>query len=107
MAGRLAPVPPFVDLPSLSRPQVVDEHGFELTDEQIEALAATVAGGTPVEVEEEEAEEEEEDDGDDEEEEVEEGEEEEVEEVQEEVTVGEEDVPEDHGKQPLLSLDQR
>ncbi|BEI87904.1 uncharacterized protein CcaverHIS019_0106220 [Cutaneotrichosporon cavernicola] len=44
MAGRAAPVPPFVDLPSLPRPQVVDDAGFELTDEQIEALAARVGG---------------------------------------------------------------
>ncbi|GMK54692.1 hypothetical protein CspeluHIS016_0112780 [Cutaneotrichosporon spelunceum] len=44
MAGRAPPAPPFVELPSLPRPQVVDEAGFELSDEQVEALAARVAG---------------------------------------------------------------
>lgn len=103
MAGRVAPVPPFVDLPALSRPQVVSEAGYELTDEQIEALATAVTDGAP---EEEEAEG---DDGDEEEEEEEEveGKEEEVEEDDGVRTmVAESDVPE-HDGQPLLSLDQR
>jgi hypothetical protein len=86
MAGRVAPVPPFVELPSLPRPQVVDEGGFELSDEQIEALAAQVAG-----------------DGADEEEGAEEVEEEVEGSAQVSVAEGEE--PEE--RQPLLSLDQR
>lgn len=100
MAGRVAPVPPFVDLPSLSRPQVVDEAGFELTDEQVEALATAVTSGEPEPQDEE---------GEEEEEEVEEGEEE-LEDGEEgihaEVVLAEGDVPDDD-RQPLLSLDQR
>lgn len=41
VGGRFAPTPlPYVDLPSLTRPQVVDEHGHELTDNELQALAA-------------------------------------------------------------------
>ncbi|KLT42214.1 hypothetical protein CC85DRAFT_285801 [Cutaneotrichosporon oleaginosum] len=84
MAGRVAPVPPFVDLPSLPRPQVVDEGGFELTDEQIEALAAQVTGDDKHADEEEEEKEEHE---------------------SAHVSVAEGDEPE--ARQPLLGLDQR
>lgn len=45
IGGRFAPAPlPHVDLPTLTRPQVVDEHGNELTDEQIEAVAEAAVG---------------------------------------------------------------
>lgn len=99
MAGRVAPVPPFVELPSLPRPQVVDEAGFELSDEQIEALAARLAGdGAPDEEEAQEGQdrEDEEDEEDEENEEVEES---------AQVSVAEGEAPEE--RQPLLSLDQR
>lgn len=42
VSGRFAPPPPpLLDLPTSARPQVVDENGFELTEEQIAALAAS------------------------------------------------------------------
>lgn len=52
VSGRFAPPPPpLLDLPTAARPQVVDENGFELTEEQIAALAASAVrvqeGGQP------------------------------------------------------------
>lgn len=58
VSGRFAPAPPpFVDLPALHRPQVVDAEGYELSDEQLAQLASAVAdpdapsGSVPIEVE--------------------------------------------------------
>lgn len=110
VSGRFAPAPPpHVDLPTLSRPQVVDAGGFELTDEQLPDFAGEVIRAATAEPTAEEAKQEEGDDGQEGEEmeidgEVEEAAEPmEVEEV--EATEGAE--PQEPTKQPLLDLAER